>query len=177
MDITFSQVLSALLTSFFACAHAPENAPAVNKAFWLQLESVGFLAHFESLLSTIAEDQGILEDFSVAVESLSCVRIQIVKEMPIVKESGKLAMEYPAPVKIDITPDGWLVQVWLGWDFGFDDLPQPFKAKRKPCTVAIVPVLISEGINEKQSMANVVVSWLGWTARVAQATFIFFCFL
>ena len=80
MDITFSQVLSALLTSFFACAQASENSPTSNKAFWMQLESVGFLAHFESLLSTVSEDQGILEDFSVAVESLSFVRIQIVKE-------------------------------------------------------------------------------------------------
>ena len=76
--------------------------------------------------------------------------------MPKVKESGKNPVEYSAPVKIDITPEGWLVQAWLGWDFPFDDLPQAFKAKRKPCSVAIVPVLISEGINEKQSMANVV---------------------
>ena len=62
-DIVFSHTVSTVVTSFvFKLLQSVGNA-----LFLDQLLEVGFLVHWESLLSTIGDEAGMLEDFITAI--------------------------------------------------------------------------------------------------------------
>lgn len=62
-DIVFSHTVSTVVTSFvFKLLQS-----VGNKLFLDQLLEVGFLVHWESLLSTIGDESGMLEDFITAI--------------------------------------------------------------------------------------------------------------
>ena len=50
----------------------------MDNAFLIQLQDIGFLLHWESLLSTHGDEIGMLEDFVVVMQNLNMVSIKIV---------------------------------------------------------------------------------------------------
>ncbi len=73
-DIVFSQALTSVVTSFVVkltqCLVVP--------SFLSQLVTVGFLVHWESLLSTMGDELGMLEDFITAIHDLNNVKFKVV---------------------------------------------------------------------------------------------------
>lgn len=62
-DIVFCHTVSAVVTSFvFKLLQSVGNT-----LFLDQLLEVGFLVHWESLLSTIGDETGMLDDFFIAI--------------------------------------------------------------------------------------------------------------
>jgi hypothetical protein len=72
-DDVFSQVLTALITSFYLKLSEHFTHPQ----FLEQIREIGFLAQFESLLSTFGDESGMLEDTCVAVAELGTVTFQL----------------------------------------------------------------------------------------------------
>ena len=50
----------------------------LDNAFLIQLQDIGFLMHWESLLSTHGDEIGMLEDFTVVMQNLNMLSIKIV---------------------------------------------------------------------------------------------------
>ena len=48
-----------------------------NKHYFKQLQELGFLIHWESLLSTHGDEIGMLEDFIVAVHDLNTLKFRV----------------------------------------------------------------------------------------------------
>ena len=76
-DIVFSQAV----TTVVSCAVFKLLQSLVNKLFVAQLVEVGFLCHWESLLSTMGGEMGMLEDFMVAVHDLNNVKLKVCKHV------------------------------------------------------------------------------------------------
>ena len=72
-DIVFSQAVTTVVTS----AVFKLLQSLVNKLFVAQLVEVGLLCHWESLLSTMGGEMGMLEDFMVAVHDLNNVKLKV----------------------------------------------------------------------------------------------------
>lgn len=66
LDVVLPQALAALISSFALKVRNRWRDPE----FWLQIANVGFLMHFESLLSTYKSELGMLSDADVAISSL-----------------------------------------------------------------------------------------------------------
>eukprot|EP00118_Oscarella_pearsei_P021679 m.244935 g.244935 ORF g.244935 m.244935 type:complete len:1030 (+) comp40249_c0_seq38:37-3126(+) len=66
-DIILSQAVAGIVTCFIL--HA--RSRLLDSHFLRQISQLGFLAHWESLLSTYGDEMGMLEDLSVAVEELN----------------------------------------------------------------------------------------------------------
>ena len=62
-DIVYSHAVTAIVTSLIFKL----NQSMTSSPFLDQLMEVGFLVHWESLLSTIGDEAGMLEDFIVAI--------------------------------------------------------------------------------------------------------------
>ena len=202
-DIVFSQALTALLTAFIAdaLAHNPVagggggggggNSKGISSStlFWQQVVHVGYLAVFESLLSTLGSELGMLEDYHVGVDSLSRVRLRVVdpRHFPPSRVLGLSSMgDGAVGVGVDIQPhkaflkashlrsDSWgsahahegsegadyMVSVCLGPSFHYGGLPTVLSAppgmegRGEEVSFWVVPVLVTQGINEQQSFAN-----------------------
>lgn len=72
-DIVFSQAVTTVVT----CAVFKLLQCLVNKLFVAQLVEIGFLCHWESLLSTIGSEYGMLEDFIVAIHDLNNMKLKV----------------------------------------------------------------------------------------------------
>ena len=72
-DIVFSQAVTTLVT----CVMFKLLQSLVNKLFVAQLVEVGFLCHWESLLSTIGGELGMLDDFIVAIHDLNNLKLKV----------------------------------------------------------------------------------------------------
>lgn len=72
-DIVFSQAVTTLIT----CVVFKLLQSLVNKLFVAQLVEVGFLCHWESLLSTMGGEIGMLEDFIVAIHDLNNLKLKV----------------------------------------------------------------------------------------------------
>lgn len=85
-DIVFSQALSTLVTSFVLKLSQCLTQPS----FMAQLVDVGFLMHWESLLSTMGDELGMLDDFIVAIHDLNNVKFKVspVRGKPCFVHSG-----------------------------------------------------------------------------------------
>jgi hypothetical protein len=58
---------------------APKAAPVAGDAvWWQQLDKVGFLISFESLLSTVGAEQGMIEDYAAAASMMASVKLRLV---------------------------------------------------------------------------------------------------
>ena len=75
ISILMCQAYSALAASFSACCRL--HLAASDDGWFLQLVSVGFLIHMESLLTTRGEEWGMLQDVHVACKLLTRVQIAI----------------------------------------------------------------------------------------------------
>ena len=72
-DIVFSQAVTTVATSF---VFKLTQSMAVS-SFLAQLIEVGYLMHWESLLSTMGDELGMLEDFIVAIHDLNNVKFKV----------------------------------------------------------------------------------------------------
>lgn len=70
----FSQALTTVVASFILQL---QNS-ILNNAFLIQLQDIGFLLHWESLLSTHGDEIGMLEDFVVVMQNMNMLSIKIV---------------------------------------------------------------------------------------------------
>ena len=73
-DIVFSQAMATVVTSFILQL----QKFILDNAFLIQLQDIGFLMHWESLLSTHGDEIGMLEDFTVVMQNLNMLSIKIV---------------------------------------------------------------------------------------------------
>lgn len=73
-DIVFSQALATVVTSFVFQL----QSSILDNAFLIQLQDIGFLLHWESLLSTHGDEIGMLEDFIVVMQNMNSLSIKIV---------------------------------------------------------------------------------------------------
>ena len=153
LSVCVSQSLAALLTSlmFDVVNHC-------NDAQYFQrLEHCGYLCHFECLLSTAGDENGMLDDHIVAIHSLNQVTIEVY--------TGHMdgGATYPATVtSIEGSLQGkMIVRIDAGCQLastmgrGREGMG---KEKRNPSIVSfgVYSVLISQGINEQQTIANAV---------------------
>lgn len=134
-DIVFSHTVTTIVTSFvFKLLQSMGN-----QTFPEQLLEVGFLVHWESLLSTIGDEAGMLEDFIVAIHDANnllfkMVLAKSVNDTPKVKGSRyKVVVEVP-------------VQKAL-----FRVLPPDLQQGTE---IVVFVVLFTQGINEQQSIAD-----------------------
>ncbi len=72
-DIVFSQAVTTIVTSFLVKV----TQCVANSLFLAQLVEVGFLVHWESLLSTMGDELGMLEDFIIAIHDLNNVKFKV----------------------------------------------------------------------------------------------------
>ena len=82
-DIVFSQAVTTVVTS----AVFKLLQGLVNKLFVAQLVEIGFLCHWESLLSTIGSEYGMLEDFIVAIHDLNNMKLKVLLPFVLAWES------------------------------------------------------------------------------------------
>lgn len=79
-DIVFSHTVSTVVTSFiFKLLQSMANG-----VFLEQLLEVGFLVHWESLLSTLGDEAGMLEDFIIAIHDANNLlfKVGVVRWVP-----------------------------------------------------------------------------------------------
>lgn len=80
-DIVFSHTVCTVVTSFTFKLLQSMASPL----FLEQLLKVGFLVHWESLLSTIGDEAGMLEDFIVAIHDANNLHFKVcssARELP-----------------------------------------------------------------------------------------------
>ena len=65
------------MTTVATCAVSKLLQSLVNEVFVAQLAEIGFLCHWESLLSTTGEEIGMLEDFIVAVHDINNIKLRV----------------------------------------------------------------------------------------------------
>ncbi|XP_065177495.1 inositol polyphosphate-4-phosphatase type I A-like [Sycon ciliatum] len=135
-DAVMSQALSALVTSF--CTTLWSNIS--NKVFLRLLQDVGFLAHFESLLSTHGDEMGMIEDMWFAVRQLNNVKLHIV-----CVDNGDLGEPEVSGTRWDMH-----VNVPLQESL-FEELPAVL---RNGDDIRVRAVLFTQGINEAQTLAD-----------------------
>lgn len=64
-----------------------------NSLFLEQLLEVGFLVHWESLLSTIGDEAGMLEDFMTAIHDANNLHFQVREGVDVRKERRRKRVE------------------------------------------------------------------------------------
>jgi inositol polyphosphate-4-phosphatase len=134
-DIVYSQAVTVTITSFVFKLLQSFAIPS----FLTQLHKVGFLLHWESLLSTHGDEQGMLEDFIVAIADINQLTFKLclaetLQDFPQVSGSRyKMCVEVP-------------VQKTM-----FRLLPAPLQAGAE---ISVSAILFTQGINEQQTIAD-----------------------
>ncbi|XP_019956894.2 type II inositol 3,4-bisphosphate 4-phosphatase isoform X2 [Paralichthys olivaceus] len=137
-DVVFSQALAALACGFVMRLYAGME----DKGFLRQLQLVGLVAQFESLLSTYSEEIGMLEDMEVGISDLQRVVFKITEA-----KTDDLSDLQPL---VCGRRDHFTVEVPLP-RLVFQTLPEEIK-EGKP--LQVFPVLFNVGINEQQTIAE-----------------------
>lgn len=132
-DIVFAHVLTAAVVSFEQCARLFGSAAA----FWRQVGRAGFLVGFESLLSCYASERAQLEDLWDAVKALRHVSVRVVPHPP-GADGG--------PLRILYHRRSYCVELHVAGRLA----PEAFGAE----PVAVVPVLVTQGIDEMQTFGH-----------------------
>ncbi|XP_072318636.1 type II inositol 3,4-bisphosphate 4-phosphatase isoform X1 [Eucyclogobius newberryi] len=137
-DVVFSQALAALVCGFIMKLYAAVQ----DKGFLQQLQLVGLVAQFESLLSTYSEEIGMLEDMEVGISDLRKVVFkmteakseELIDLQPLVcGRRDHITVEVPLPCQV------------------FQSLPEELRGGRP---VHVYPALFNVGINEQQTIAE-----------------------
>ncbi|XP_041455861.1 inositol polyphosphate-4-phosphatase type I A-like isoform X1 [Lytechinus variegatus] len=134
-DLVFSQVITSLIVG--VVTQLKENLN--NRGYLKQLCKLGFLAHFESLLSTYGDEMGMLEDMSASIKDLQGVTFKLIAsksedDKPLISGSRcNVVVEIPLDINtLTKLPD----------DLGRGQI------------IKVTPVLFTVGINEEQSLAE-----------------------
>lgn len=134
-DIVFSHTVSTVVTSFvFKLLQSMATPPFLD-----QLLEVGFLVHWESLLSTLGDEAGMLEDFIVAIRDANNLLFKMVLADSVNASPKLKGNRYKVVVEVP-------VQKAL-----FRVLPSSLQQGRE---IVVFVVLFSQGINEQQSIAD-----------------------
>ncbi|XP_066535394.1 type II inositol 3,4-bisphosphate 4-phosphatase isoform X1 [Hoplias malabaricus] len=137
-DTVFSQALAALACGFVMRLYAGIE----DKGFIRQLQSVGVVAQFESLLSTYSEEIGMLEDMEVGITDLQKVTFRIT-------EAGSDDSTNLQPT-VSGRRDHFTIEVPLPLQV-FQTLPDELQQGK---LLQVFPVLFNVGINEQQTIAE-----------------------
>ncbi|CAI8005393.1 Inositol polyphosphate-4-phosphatase type I A [Geodia barretti] len=138
-DDVFSQVLTALVTSFYLKLSEHFTHPQ----FLQQIREIGFLAQFESLLSTFGDESGMLEDTCVAVAELGTVTFQL----------GALGRNPDLRFDFHISGTRGALRVQLLFAREYLAVLEDEKLQAGE-TISVVPLIFTQGVNEKQSLTN-----------------------
>ena len=155
-----SQSLTTMLTALaFDLANKAQDV-----RYWNLLRACGYLCHFECLLSTAGDENGMLDDHIVAIQKLERVTVEVVcGEVVGEKDAGSSSTStfsidgqrrHNTPRVVSMTgslSSNIVVRIDLGVHIaalGLDD--------EKYFTFGIFPVLVTQGINEQQTIANAV---------------------
>ncbi|XP_067039372.1 inositol polyphosphate-4-phosphatase type I A-like [Acropora muricata] len=134
-DIVFAHAVTSLITGFVCKLHTSLS----NSLYLKQLAQIGFLAHFESLLTTNGDEMGMLEDACVGIASLTCVKFKF-------KECER---EDEIPT---LSGNRGYIQVNISLPTNhFRRLPRELQEGR---LVKVIPVLFTQGINEHATLAE-----------------------
>ncbi|XP_031573826.1 inositol polyphosphate-4-phosphatase type I A-like [Actinia tenebrosa] len=134
-DIVFSHAVTALIAGFISKLYTNLD----NPSFWKQIIHIGFLAQFESLLSTNGDEMGMLEDMCVGVQSLTRVKLKIVQcerddEIPALS-GNRSCIQVSIPVPAE----------------SFQLLPKEVQEAK---SIRVTPVLFTQGVNEHATLAE-----------------------
>ncbi|KAF0690263.1 Aste57867_18337 [Aphanomyces stellatus] len=138
--VCMSQSLSVLAATFTSQLELVLQKSIANHEWLLeQWATVGFLIGWESLVSTQGKELHMLSDAWVAIKSLERVKIQLVSNGELMAlhatETGGYVLQLPLP------------------STAFRQLP---KALQDGKLISVTVVLFTQGINEMQTLANVV---------------------
>lgn len=139
-DVVFSQALTSLVTCFYLVL----SQHLTDAHFLRQIREIGFLVQYESLLSSLGDESGMLEDAYVGVLELGNVTFQLAE------------LQGPdADEKFDFhlsgTRDCLTVQLLLDRAY-LSSIPD--EKLRVGERISVVPVIFTQGVNEKQTLAN-----------------------
>ncbi|XP_032219862.1 inositol polyphosphate-4-phosphatase type I A isoform X2 [Nematostella vectensis] len=134
-DIVFAHAVTSLIAGFVSKLYTDLS----NPLFWKQIVQIGFLVHFESLLSTSGDEMGMLEDMCVGVRCLTNVKFKIKKsdrddEIPALS-GNRSFIQVSIPVHVD----------------SFQLLPRLVQQGQ---LIKVTPVLFTQGINEQATLAE-----------------------
>jgi len=135
-DMIFSHCLVALISIFTSNLNHKIRSPE----YLNQLVSIGYLAQFESLLSTSGDEMGMLEDMSTGVVDLGTVFFRLDKAADVSKQ----------PILLEGTRAESVITIFLR-DEHFQLLPKTLQEGK---LIGVIPCLFTQGINETQTLAN-----------------------
>jgi inositol polyphosphate-4-phosphatase len=137
-DVAFSQGCTILVTAFVSSLQLYSKDPV----FLEQLSKIGYLAQFESLLSTHGNEMGMIEDMAQATNDLKGVTFKL----------GLAADNSQAFQSLVLTGRRYeiCIEVMIHKSF-YDRLPPGLK---KGDCISVVPIFFSHGVNEMQTIAN-----------------------
>eukprot|EP00038_Savillea_parva_P030121 m.75658 g.75658 ORF g.75658 m.75658 type:complete len:1079 (-) comp9010_c0_seq1:104-3340(-) len=139
-DVAFSQACTCLITSFVTTLVNRRK----DEKFLQQLYNIGFLVHFESLLSTQGKELGMIEDMSVAVEDLRGVSFRLERAPDDVEPYSRVFVQ-GSRYRVCITLE---VPSTL-----YERLPANVIDSGSGL-ISVMPVFFSHGVNEMQTLAN-----------------------
>lgn len=134
-DIVFTHAVTAAVTCFVMKLLRSIS----SRHFLNQLLEIGFLIHWESLLSTQGDENGMLEDFIVAIHDLNTLKFKLVQAQSVNDLPRVHGVRYKVTVEVP-------VQIPM-----FRILPSALRNGKEINTVA---VLFTQGVNEQQSIAD-----------------------
>ncbi|CAK4074306.1 unnamed protein product [Aphanomyces euteiches] len=149
-DIVVCQLLSIVAASFLSSVHLATDGNWDNGGeYALQLAiaaEIGYLVDIESLLSTMGNEKGMLEDMSEGVHWLNRhVYLRVASS------TTAIAMECTS---IELEGEDDIVMEFTMPEALFESLPLEWQ--RPARRVKLTAVLFTQGINEVQSVANTV---------------------
>jgi hypothetical protein len=149
LSVCVSQSLATMLTALIF--------DVINRSddvlYFDLLQICGYLCHFECLLSTAGDENGMLDDHVIAIELLNRVSIELYSGQQEMDDRSLRSEPRVTSIEGALT-DRIIVHVNAGCYLTASD--GTGKNSRCPICFDIFPVLISQGINEQQTIANAV---------------------
>ena len=137
-DICFIQAAATIAVSF--SIHLKNNI--LDWSYMAQLHNIGFLVHWESLISTCGEENAMLEDVEVTkFDVIHSLHFQIVSQSNDLFDDKPIIMGKRSRVIIQIPISNSLFQL----------LPYPLQTGQ---LIRVVWILFNIGINEQQTLAD-----------------------
>ena len=137
-DICFVQAAATVAVSF--SIHLKSNI--FDWSFMAQLHNLGFLVHWESLISTCGEENAMLEDIEVAKLDVNhSLYFQLVSQSNDLYDDKPIIMGKRSRVIIQIPISNSLFQL----------LPYPLQTGQ---LIKVIWILFNIGINEQQTLAD-----------------------
>lgn len=142
-DIVRCQILSVLTASVLSTIALAGQSEKCKRQLKIA-SNVGYLLSLESLLSTMGNELGMLEDMDAAVKWVNTVGVQFIRMI----NEDQLSRVVAVTTRDD--DEGVVVSIALCED-QYNLLPQRL---REGYVMLVHAVLFTQGINEKQSVAN-----------------------